>query len=45
MLILIISLPQTQLKRTNRKYFIGYSDEAIRPLALIKPKMSEFKVI
>ena len=35
--------------KTNSKYLIGYSDKAIRPLALIMSKMSgyveTFKVI
>ena len=29
-------------RKTNSKYLIGYLDKAVRPLALIMPKMSVY---
>ena len=43
MLMLVIQLSQILVKaKPNSKYFVGYSDKAMRPLVLIMPKMSGY---
>ena len=40
--MLIMQLPENQLKKTNSKYQIGYLDKVIIPLVSILPKMSGY---
>ena len=40
--MLIILLPQNQLKKTNSNYLIGYLDKTIKPLVLKMPKISRY---
>ena len=47
LIIIYVNVDNTTISKltetkTNSKYFIGYSDKAIRPLVLIIPKISGY---